>query len=824
MFSMRRMLRNSVFLLASLTSALAASPGQSAELFEITPETRPDIGGKEVDWIDGDIVLRNKNIVAVIASPIAGRDANMTVRGVGGGLIDLTRRDDMSDQLSAFYPTAKQFDFIDPTRVTSAIVDGLAYWECESRPNADGVTATVRYELADGDNAVRYSIRLRGSKDQAALSKVRRADGVRADRTFDFDVITVGLKPKAQTMAVFSDSFFSQAYGIIAADGVQESMKWDSERMRSVTYTSNEQSKGVGWSIRLYPGSSTTDLVGLSTGASPQSFVVSQTVGVQPRPKMTILSFDGMTRMTGAQEESLVLSRRPDVAKVVHLPAGTYKIRVDAIGHASNTESITVDSQPKTHELSLGPASAVEATVKDGSGNSIPAKLTFYGVDNTESPDFGPDSADGSVRNCVYAVSGQVVRSIPPGTYDCVISYGPEYDAETKRIVIGEGQRVAIDVALPRVVDTSGWISCELHSHSSPSGDNTSSQLGRVENLVCEHIEFGPCTEHQRIESYDDQLQTLNAEHLMATCSGMELTGGPLPINHQNVFPLKWRPFEQYGGGPRTDRDPIAQIQRIAMWDNAADKVVQINHPDLNQMARDKDKNGVDDGGFASMFQFADVIEIHPPEAIFENPDELSADDLRDNRMLQWLRLIGEGTRIPGVVNTDAHYNHHGSGWLRNWVKSSNDQASKISLDEMTANLESGRTIMSTGPFMQVSLNAANLKKPAEIGDQVSLDDGKADLAVKIQCANWLDINRVEVFVNGRTVPELSRRRATHPEAFQNGVVKFDQSLSLEFDGDAFIVVAAIGEGQQLGRVMGEQFGKKPPVVVSNPIYVTTTK
>ena len=57
-----------------------------------------------------------------------------------------------------------------------------------------------------------------------------------------------------------------------------------------------------------------------------------------------------------------------------------------------------------------------------------------------------------------------------------------------------------------------------------PQGDNTSDQLGRVENLVCEQIDFAPCTEHQRIESYDDQLEKLGAQEFMATCTGMELT------------------------------------------------------------------------------------------------------------------------------------------------------------------------------------------------------------------------------------------------------------------------------------------------------------
>ena len=61
----------------------------------------------------------------------------------------------------------------------------------------------------------------------------------------------------------------------------------------------------------------------------------------------------------------------------------------------------------------------------------------------------------------------------------------------------------------------------------------------------------------------------------------------------------------------------MAQIARLAMWDDEADKVVQSNHPNMRQMLRDRNLDGEDDGGFAKMLDFMDVIEVHPPEMIF---------------------------------------------------------------------------------------------------------------------------------------------------------------------------------------------------------------
>ena len=79
------------------------------------------------------------------------------------------------------------------------------------------------------------------------------------------------------------------------------------------------------------------------------------------------------------------------------------------------------------------------------------------------------------------------------------------------------------------------------------------------------------------------------------------------------------------------------------------------------------------------------------------------------------------------------------------------------------------------------------------------------------------------MFINGQPQPELSHRRSTHPDSFGQGVVKFRQSL-LKIEADSFVIVAAIGERLQLGRVMGEKEGKRQPVVVSNPIYVESPR
>jgi hypothetical protein len=130
---------------------------------------------------------------------------------------------------------------------------------------------------------------------------------------------------------------------------------------------------------------------------------------------------------------------------------------------------------------------------------------------------------------------------------------------------------------------------------------------------------------------------------------------------------------------------------------------------------------------------------------------------------------------------------------------------------------------MSTGPFLQVRATTSAQDRPAIVGEDIRVgSDQKVRLDVRVQCPNWLDVNRVQVFVNGRPQAELNRTRRTHSSQFgaANEVVKFEGTFEIELETDAHLIVATIGEGLTMQKVMGEQYGNIPPIAVSNPIFV----
>ena len=151
--------------------------------------------------------------------------------------------------------------------------------------------------------------------------------------------------------------------------------------------------------------------------------------------------------------------------------------------------------------------------------------FTGKGVD---SPNFGPDSAIRGVRNFQRTPDGKFKIEIAPGDYDIIISRGPEFDAIAKTISVEAGEVTEIKEQLERTVDTTGWISTASMTTAAPRA-TTRRAAGRVLNLLVDHLEFIPCTEHQRIASYAEHLEYFGATDRVLTCTGMELTGGPLP-------------------------------------------------------------------------------------------------------------------------------------------------------------------------------------------------------------------------------------------------------------------------------------------------------
>jgi hypothetical protein len=787
--------------------------------------------GKEVDAIYGDVVLRNEHVVAVIAQPKATRHANMTVRDVGGQLIDLTTPGTPSDQLSAFYVGRRLYPAnywhveVEGEALEGAIAKGGAWVGAEA-------AVVVRSPSGSGRPIVETTYRLKPEWRALEITTTYTGAGnasfdvlLEDDVRIDVSNQSIRLSPNGTDDLFWAhDRHWGQAYGVEVEGGrvrstsgrayVLKYLVGDSDG--SVTLKPGEEHTLVR---RLYPAGNLLDV---------RAHVAQRAGRSLSRAKLIVL--DALRRpLPGA----LVTLKNDDAeygAAVTDskggiealLPAGRYDLDVTTLGVRAGSFDVEIkEGVDLTHDHAMAfTPGTVTGRIVDGDGQPIPAKVNFRPKEGTTEPDFGPHGGETAVGNLVYTTSGEFSRTLPPGQYDVIVSRGPEYDAVFTELTVPAGETVPLDATLNRVVDTTGWVSADYHSHSSPSGDNTSSQRGRVQNLVCEHVEFAPCTEHNRISTYEPHIAALGIARYLRSVSGMELTGQPLPLNHQNAFPLIMKPRTQDGGGPVTDGDVETQFERLALWDDRSEKYVQQNHPDVGWLFYDKNGDGEPDEGHERVLPHVDAMEIHPIyQVIGMGPvEQRDGKPFGNNRIFNWLQMLNQGHRIVGVTQTDAHYNFHGSGGVRIWVESSTDEPGEIDVDELRINSEKGRVLMSNGPFLTMELRPAGQAdaKPARYFDDVTAKDGKVEVHVKVQCPNWIEVDHVYLLVNGQRTKAFD----FGPDAIGHGVVRFDETVELTLEKDAHVVAVAVGESATLGPTMGPVWGKHRPAAITNPVFV----
>ncbi len=794
--------------------------------------------GKEVDAIYGDFVLRNDKIVAVIAYPSPDRAANMMTKSSGGGIIDLTLRDRQSDQIQGFFAGGGRFTYafdgveVDGAPLETRDVGAISAagktiaFKLFAPGRGNRLQQNLRYTLTDGADFVEITSVFTNTTDRAQSLTLR--DLWRHDNSKDGAAVQRSKNGRTQVAWTY-DKWFEQAYGLTTPDGMtlitRAKEGWNAPQ--EVTYLVDDAdaidvAAGETYTLTrvFYPAADMLAAQGMQHAMADQPWRT-VTLSVTDDEGNPVAGADVDVLVDGTDEVLGYGTTDTNGEMLVYVPDHAASLNVQALGHSD--AHLVLQATTDHCNVALSSPAWAEFRVTGEDGDPIPCKVQFTGKGETPDPFFGPDHGIAGIRNAYYSHDGSFRQKLDPGSYEVLVSYGPEYDAEVFEINTAYGATASLEATLHRVVDSPGWVSADFHSHSTPSGDNASSQRGRVLNLLAEHIEFAPCTEHNRIDTYAAHLKALNAVDLLATCTGMELTSSPGSLNHHNVFPLIHKPRTQDGGGPRTAQSPEMQIERIALWDDNSDKLVQQNHPSIGWMFFDRDKDGQTDAGFDKMHGRMDVIEVHPPVRMFDPPfsaDQQGGDlsDKPNNRMFEWVQTLNQGFRVPGVSNTDAHANFHGSGGVRNYIKCGTDDPAKIDTMDIVHASERGNIVMTNGPYLEVEMRTAD--QTASPGDDLAANEGATELDVRVQCPNWFDVDRVQIFVNGRPDPTLNFTRASHPDFFADGTVKFDHTIPMEFESDAHVIVGVIGEHSELGPVAGPYVGKERPVAIANPIFV----
>ena len=789
--------------------ALAFASAHAAEVIEVAPGNEAILpGGKEADGIIGDFLLRSDKVEAVVSQNAPNRRANMSTfygeDGVTPGcLFDLTLKGTNNDQLICFGPCGH---------------GPVSYVKTAPSKNKD--EATVEAVTTAAKNGGIFKLN---------LYKVR--DGVQG---IFITTILRNESEKEQEVSTKNDFTRFEKHGEVEggiewADAVDPA---DKAGYAFVTLKLEGTAK-EGGNVKIAPGKEVVIQRFLAVGRSPAEAVglcQEQLGETMAGLAVTFTDEAGKPVTTGAFMVPVgkhSLPAYPDnEGKIRFTMKAAKQVTFSIEDTGRETQTMTFDVQPPkliVVPVKLAAASRIRFDITDASGKSIPCKAMFKPLTEGVKLDLGPKMRAHGCVDQYHSEKGQFTVQVPAGKYLVRVVRGGEFSSIEKEVDVAQGAEVVVQGQLKRVVDSTGWVTSDFHNHSTQSGDNICGTDDRLINIAAENLEWCPTTEHNRLYDWLPHMQRLGLTEYFATVPGMELTGSR---QHFNSFPLTPKPRTQDNGAPVWNDDPRITAITLRRWQGEiANRWIQFNHPDLSNMFIDRDSNGVADGGFVGVSGMIDGSETQngnetniladAPFMISRKPGTIAAKATLVREFV-WRQLLNQGLRVTALGVADAHmvYDNGVAGW-HIYLKSPTDTPKELNWDILAPHAKAGHVIVTNGPFLEVTTSDGKTA-----GDDVR-SDGGTTLHVKVQGTDWIDIDRIQVLVNSRPDPKLNFTRATHPQMFKTGVVKFDQKIDVPLQADAHLIVVVMGENSTLiGGYGTSAQAKMKPCAYNNPIYV----
>jgi hypothetical protein len=388
------------------------------------------------------------------------------------------------------------------------------------------------------------------------------------------------------------------------------------------------------------------------------------------------------------------------------------------------------------------------------------------------------------------ARAGRARFALPEGTYDIVVSHGPEWSLFTRRIEIAGGERTSLTALLRREVYADDLTACDLHVHTDHSPDGTLGPDQRAVSLAAEDVDFAVITDHNRVTDLAPQL----AGSARSSLPGVEVTTWAPEFGHFNVFPRRSAPrFRGTSAG--------ALLDELRAEPGG---FVQINHPRLEDhigyfALTDLTQLGTRAAPLPALLEGADAIEVW-------NGYDLGRPARRDEVFRDWQALLARGLRITATGNSDSHGLHAPFvGYPRTVVQLPRSEARDP--QRVLAALKAGRSFVTSGPALRVAVEG---KAP---GQSVSLPSAarSVSLHVEVETPSWMDVSELEVHVAGQRA--LS---AALPARDGGGTQRVSVQVPIAHAPLAALVVVVRG-----APAMKQFFAKSvEPYAFSNPVWL----
>ena len=704
----------------------------------------------------GDYLLENDQIAVVIdqLGPGAGFAES------GGNIVDAAdaavRRDELGQVFTYFgvFPRQALYDRLE----TGVEPDGTAWVEVRGRElHEPALLVTTRYTLRPGDRALLLTTAL----ENTGREPVRELELGDVIQWGSAEKIAPGREPgfRGDCEGPFLAGVgAAAAYALVPVEAAEVAAK-----------------NGGSWSnvsfaggVAIAPGKRATyarvlavasrgDPLGVVTelfvlgGGAPGGLAVELTdargaaLG-SVEGRVTLAPVNAQGARAPAQGELALWLRSDGRGEVLggEIPPGRYVVGFEGSGRravATATAQVQAGAV-STVRLALSDAGRLRVAVREvdagnassagSAGRATPAKVSMFHADTGKPA--GPPR---------LTTTGDLEMQMTPGRYRVVASRGPEMSLAEATLEVPAAGAVAAELRISRVVDTAGYLACDLHQHTALSGDAGVAIADRVLSNAAEGVECAVASEHNLIVDWTPTVQALGLAARFRAIAGDEITSDASrqPFGHLNVFPLQPDPKAPRGGAPsprdRTAREAIDAALALP----GGERVVQVNHPRSGS-------NG-----------YFDLLGFDPATGAGKAPgydDRFDAVEVWSGRHVEgrarvledvW-GLLRAGRPVTPTANTDTHGIVGAEpGYPRTYLGAGTDDPARLDGAMLVEALRRRRDVVLTnGPF--VTMRVGDVRQ----GGLASPGRGAA-LTVRIERAPWVDARELQILVGGAPGP-----------------------------------------------------------------------
>ncbi len=481
-----------------------------------------------------------------------------------------------------------------------------------------------------------------------------------------------------------------------------------------------------------------------------------------------------------------------------------------ATAHVAPTET--------TATLLLPQSAAIRVQATEN-GEHVPARIQILPGPGQAMPtvpaNFGEAPITDGRLQIVYATGGDATITVPPGTWEVIVSRGYEYEIVRQTVTVAAAGLVEVDAALEHSVDTTGVMCGDFHVHTWRSNDSGDETQMKVAQAVCDGLELPVRSDHEWVGDFSKELAALNVTKWAAAFGSIELTSFEV-WGHMGVFPLTPDPTAVNAGAPKWQTFPTADAPDTVFATLSPPKVfdavrarpeapiVIINHP----------RGGANyfsyvgyDPATGLVNSVSDWDTKFTLVEVFNNSDWLAN---RTQNVEDWLGLLRAGRKVFAVGSSDSHgISTSPVGYPRTCIEFGTDDPQLLTAPIVRDALAAGHATVSGGIYVTAALGTTGP------GDTTTGAGSPQMVDVTVQAATWIDVTNIEVIVDGKTVDTIPIMPGDADPA--NPVIRWQGQIPVQVVATGgFVVIAAYG-----AKPLEPLHPGLIPFGVTEPIFVT---